>query len=129
MYRRINNKFKELPPKFFLIAGIVFVVVLIAVPILIQYIDGRIDESSDYNMVIDHYNNCDACKTFTGEKPKFERTSYFSEGFSPRTYSYVVSVMGNRQNATITAELIEARESYEIVRWTYSNSDTSILID
>jgi hypothetical protein len=129
MYRRIINKFKELPPKFFLIAGIAWVVVLIAVPILLHYINGRIDESPDYKMVLDQYSTCDSCKTFTGEKPKFERVSYSSEGYSPRKYSYVINVTGVRENAIIKAELRKIGESYEIIKWMYSNSDTSIVID
>ncbi|MCJ8291163.1 MAG: hypothetical protein HRT58_15675 [Crocinitomicaceae bacterium] len=129
MYRRINNKFKELPPRFFLIAGVVLVAVLITVPILIKYIDGRIDKSPDYRMVLDQYSNCTSCKTFTGEKPKFERISYSSEGNSFRKYSYVINVTGNNQNATINAELRKSEETYEIVHWTYANQDTSILID
>lgn len=129
MYRRINNKFKELPPKFFLIAGIVLITVLITVPILLNYIDGRIDKSLDYKMVIDNYSKCDPCKTLTGEQPKFQRTSYKSEGNASRTYSYVIAVTGNGQNATIEAELIKVHETFEIVEWTYSNSDTSIVME
>ena len=129
MYRRINNKFRELPPKFFLIAGIVLVVVIIAVPILLHYINGRIDDSSDYKMVLDQYSTCVPCKTFTGEKPEFERTMYSSEGYSPRKYSYAINVLGNNNKATIKAELVKTGKTFEITEWTYSNSDTSIVID
>lgn len=129
MYRRIKNKFRELPPKFFLIAGIVLITVLITVPILLNYIGGSIDKSLDYKMVIGNYSKCEPCRALTGEKPKFERTSYIGEGYSPRTYSYVIDVTGNNQNATIKAELIKVQETFEIVEWTYSNNDTSIVME
>jgi hypothetical protein len=129
MYRKVKNKFQELPPRFFKITAIALILVLIAVPILLKYTNQRIDESIDFNMVIDQYSKCHSCKTFTGEKPRFVRTSYSSSGYSPRKYLYVLNVEGNNQNATIKAELRKLKDSYEIVDWTFTNQDTSIVFN
>ena len=129
MFQRVKNKFKELPAKFFLIMGIIFISVITAIPILLNFIDKKIDNSVDYKMVIERYKNCIHCQSITGENPKFERASYLSNGHSPRNYSYVINVNGINEKATIKSELEKTGNDLEITSWVYKHNDTLIKMD
>ena len=99
---------------------------LISVPLLLYFINHQINDSSDYNMVINEYALCGACKEITGEKPNFKRISYSSSGYSPRIYVYKITVKGDKNQATIKAELESFKNRLNITSWKFSTRDTVI---
>lgn len=117
MYRRITRKIQEMPPRFFVIAGIALVVSITAISLFIPPVDDKVDSqtSGDYKAILNQYSNCSACTEFTGEKPTFTKVSSPSPDDYSIQDSYRIDVIGNGNHATIDAELRKGINRIELI--------------